>query len=586
MKKDKFPMALFLLIMALAFLLRFYRWSNCPFGYDQVQILINASKIKNGSLTLIGPQTGPASLFGGPMIYYITAMLMFLIPPPYTVVATSLTISLITGIVIYFLTKKYLSRHRSEIFFVLWVFSPFIISQNRIPWTPSLSFLAASLVFLPLLNGVKNRLSTKDILIVAIGIFLGYQSHVYDLFLFLVVFLASFLFFKPRKKLLLASTLAFCFSLLPTLIFDLRHQWLNLRGLITFLTDKTSVNLQILTSTILKNLYITIENLGRILFFPNSILLIAFSGALFFIFSIALLKTAEKRERSKILFSLFWIFAITVFFSPYRGITPEYYFLIQFPPLLYLSTNLIQIILPTNFKRTIALTIFACYSLIFVKIQYGKFPGDLNLDNQVKAANYLYELSKTTPIKKLNYDMDLVYAPGFQYLLNNLELQSQGQEVVITYPFYGGLVTAKFPPIGLWLAPPVEPDKNYLKMADYLISTPKDIFLYQDYYRQNLLESSQTFIISQRQQNLGTLLIYPPQTTNQFLADIAAQKNISPTLPSPWNHLTIKSSTGFAYLCNYRLFLLLPLESQEKLKQLDLIKYLKIISVSDQICKN
>ena len=577
-------MALFLLIMALAFLLRFYRWSNCPFGYDQVQILINASKIKNGSLTLIGPQTGPASLFGGPMIYYITAMLMFLIPPPYTVVATSLTISLITGIVIYFLTKKYLSRHRSEIFFVLWVFSPFIISQNRIPWTPSLTFLATSLVFLPLLNGVKNRLSTKDILIVAIGIFLGYQAHFSGLFLYPTIILSMFIFFKRRLRLLLASTLAFCFSLLPTLIFDLRHQWLNLRGLITFLTDKTSVNLQILILTILKNLYITIENLGRILFFPNSILLIAFSGALFFIFSIALLKTAEKRERSKILFSLFWVFAIAVFFSPYRGSTPEYYFLIQFPPLLYLLTNLIQIILPTHFKRTIALTIFACYSLIFVKIQYGKFPADLNLDNQVKAANYLYELSKTTPIKKLNYDMDLVYATGFQYLLNNLELQSQGQEVVVTYPFYGGLVTAKFPPIGLWLAPLVEPDKNYLKMAGYLISTSKDIFLYQDYYRQNLLESSQTFIATQHQQNLGILLVFSLQKSNQFLADIAAQKNTPSTLPIPWTHLTIKQSPGFAYLCNYRLFFFLPSDNLEQIELFNFLRNFQIISVDDKVC--
>ena len=582
MKKIKILLPL--LILTLAISLRLYNWHNYTFGFDQIETIESAAKIKAGKLTLVGTLSGPAPLFAGPLLYYLTALLMFLVPPPYTVIATSFIVALATGLLLFYLTQKYLPSSKTMITFVLWSFSPFLISQYRTPWTPNLSFLSASLVFFPLLNGVKNRLSTKDILIVAIGIFLGYQSHVYDLFLFLVVFLASFLFFKPRKKLLLASTLAFCFSLLPTLIFDLRHQWLNLRGLIAFLTDKTSVNLQILTSTILKNLYITIENLGRILFFPNSILLIAFSGALFFIFSIALLKTAEKRERSKILFSLFWIFAITVFFSPYRGITPEYYFLIQFPPLLYLSTNLIQIILPTNFKRTIALTIFACYSLIFVKIQYGKFPGDLNLDNQVKAANYLYELSKTTPIKKLNYDMDLVYAPGFQYLLNNLELQSQGQEVVITYPFYGGLVTAKFPPVGLWLAPPVEPEKNYLKMADYLISTPKDIFLYQDYYRQNLLESSQTFIISQHQQAIGTLLIFSLQKSNQFLADIAAQKNTPSTLPIPWTHLTIKQFPGFAYLCNYRLFFFLPSDNLEQIELFNFLRNFQIISVDDKVC--
>ncbi len=570
------------LTIGLALFLRAYHWSSYPFGFDQVLILENAAKIKAGKLTLIGPETGPAPIFTGPLMYYLTALLMFFIPSPYTVVASALTISLITGFLLYYLTQKYLKPSLSLITYGLWVVSPFLISLDRMSWVPNLSFLAAILVFFPLLGAIKNRLSFAELLIVAAGVFLGYQAHFSGLLLLPLVLLTAFIFLKRRFGLLLVSTLAFCLSLLPTLIFDLRHQWLNLNGLLSFLRSGQSINLSIILSRVLKNIYITIENLGKILFFNNNHLFVMFTGGLIFFFTLALLQA--KNKRPQIIFALFWAVAIAVFFGPYSGSTPEYYFIIQFPALLCLISILLEKILSSKLKKTVAFTVFACYTILLINNIY-RSPGGLNLGNQVKATNYLKKLSETTPIKKFNYAMEYVYFPGFQYLLKDIKLDSQGREVVIIYPYMGdNLLTAKLFPIGIWLDPRVEQDKNYLTMSDFLISTPEDIFLYQDHYRKGHLESSQAFIINRNQRNLGSLFVFPPKISNKFLPILNAQNTTTSALVSPWSNLTIQSVEGYAFTCNHKLFFFTPSNEGERPELLSFLKDVQVVAVGSENC--
>lgn len=572
-----------IIFLGLALFFRIYLWSTYPFGYDQVTILENAAKIKNGKFLLIGPQAGPAPIFTGPLIYYFIAILMFFIPPPYTIVAAIAVISFITGSVLYYLAQRYLSFPQATITFILWVFSPFIINLGRIFWNPSLSFLAAILVFFPLLKGIKERLSCFDKLVVASGVFLGYQVHFSCLFLYLLVFLTALIFFKQRcLSLLLVCSFALSLSLLPTLIFDFRHQWLNLNGLLTFLENKNSIKFYFLVNQLIKNLYITLENLGRILFFPNSSLLTVFSGGLFFILAITLL---WKNKSLKDLFVFLWIIAIPVFFTPYRESKPEYYFLIQFPALLYLLANLLQTILTTKSKQLFALISFACYTTFFVYTYYRSLEG-LNLGNLLKVANYLQTVSQTTPIKKFNYNMETVHFPGFQYLLNGIELDRQGQEVVISYPYKDkDLFTVKFSLIAIWVCPQLKKEKNYLKAADYLTSTPQNVFLYQDYYHQGFLESSQVFIVTQQQRRLGSLLVFSPPISQQIYPVLNEQKNNKTSFPFPWTYLTISQSTGYAWNCNQKLFFFLPNEEIQQKEIFNLLEEFHIVTVGSINCQ-
>jgi hypothetical protein len=568
-------------IILLAVFFRFYHWENYCFGFDQVQTLENAEKILHGKLTLIGPKGGPAALFIGPLLYYLTAAFMFFISSPLAVNASALFISFMTGLTLFFLTKRYLNSSQGLITLSLWAFSPFLINQDRIPWASNLSFLSASLVFFPLLYSFENKLRFKDIFFIAIGVFLGYQAHFAGLFLYPLILFAT-LFLKQKIKLIFASTAGLCLTILPTFLFDLRHQWLNLQGVKSLFF--TQVNPQNYLPVIVRfkvNLYITIENLGKIIFFSNSNLLIVFSGAVLFLFACFLL--AQKKQKIKVFFTLSWSIIIAILFLVYKDIPPDYYFLVQFPALIYLLTLLFEQILNTSKKRLVALAIFSVYSFFYTK--NFSTPKELTIGNQVKAIKYLKSLSQKNPIKKINYDMELVYFPGFQYLLKDFKLDPQGQEIVITYPFVKGhLVTANFFPIGIYFDQRIKQDKNYLTMPNYLISTPKDVFLYEDSYRKTYLSSNQVFIITLNQQNLGLLLVFGPQESNKFLSALSIQKNTQSFLPPPWTNLTIQLEIGYGFVCNYNLFFITPRSEAERPKLLDLLEDIQVVTVGSEVC--
>ncbi len=98
MTKHYQAILIFLGLLLLGVFFRTYQPGWNPFGFDQVQILENAQQIKQGDFTLIGPRTGPGNMFTGPLIYYLTACLMFILPSPWTIVGTSVLIAAASGV--------------------------------------------------------------------------------------------------------------------------------------------------------------------------------------------------------------------------------------------------------------------------------------------------------------------------------------------------------------------------------------------------------------------------------------------------------------------------------------------------------
>src|SRR3989344_320541 len=63
--------AVILSLLLLALGLRWYKLGELmPFTYDQGRDLLKLREISHGNLTLIGPTTGLAGIFLGPLIYY------------------------------------------------------------------------------------------------------------------------------------------------------------------------------------------------------------------------------------------------------------------------------------------------------------------------------------------------------------------------------------------------------------------------------------------------------------------------------------------------------------------------------------
>ncbi len=99
-----------LVVLVGGLLLRAYHLGNYSFDFDQVQIAENSQRILAGQPTLIGPRTGPAAMFTGPLIYYTTAFFLLVVEPPLAVAGNALFLAVVTGGLIYFLTRRYLDE--------------------------------------------------------------------------------------------------------------------------------------------------------------------------------------------------------------------------------------------------------------------------------------------------------------------------------------------------------------------------------------------------------------------------------------------------------------------------------------------
>lgn len=144
-------------IICFGLFLRTHNWRQYPFNFDQVQIANASTQILLGKPTLIGPRTGPAEMFTGPLIYYLAAVISVFVEDHIAVIIVAVFLSLVTGLTILCLGKFYFGNNEAIILTSLWAFSPFLVHIDRIPWNPNLSVLAAVLVLFPLLGKLENN---------------------------------------------------------------------------------------------------------------------------------------------------------------------------------------------------------------------------------------------------------------------------------------------------------------------------------------------------------------------------------------------------------------------------------------------
>lgn len=493
--------------------------SHYIFGFDQVQILTNAEQIAQGDLTLIGPRTGPAEMFTGPLIYYLTAILSFIVSTPWTIVAVSTVIAVITGISIYWLTKKYLSHQLALICLAIWSFSPFLIYFDRITWNPNLTLLASYLTFLPLISIIKNKKTNRlDLFFIVMGNFLGYQAHFSGLFLPVLV-IGTLLAYKiVNLKVLLASFVGVAFSLLPTVLFDIRHGWLNTKGLIKFLSDKDVVSNTPVFAKFLKSAYITLSNLGRILFFHLNKETIIFAGAVLILFCFWQIyqylfqhKSLKNFETLKI--SLIWIFLTTIAFSFYSQNPPEYYFFISLPAMIVIVSLFLSQVAHNKLNKLIIIVLLAGYTGLNLKSLTSAV--HMQLGHQINVVNDIQKFNLKNNISIITYD----YSPdvnriGIQYLIENqINFKEDGQIIHINK---NAAPSKKYGTFGLWLDPRTKRSANYLSLSDIIVETPSNISLLEDHNASKDFHNFQVFSIFKNQENTNDKLILARKITDPF----------------------------------------------------------------------
>lgn len=240
----RYRIAIFLSILAvLAFLFRFYLLpSNLFFGPEQgIDFLVVSDIVTNHKLTLIGPKTDIEGIFHGPFYYYI-ATIPFLTSRgnPLFIAGFLVFLQSLTVFLLYMLGKKLFTQRVGLIAAVLFTVSFEAIVFARWLSGQPLSIPLSCLFFLFLyifVKGNRNGLVGAAIVFGLLG-----QVEFINFLLFGGILLGVVVVFRKKFRkqkilfLFLAFLLLLVFSAGTFFIFDLRHEFLISKSMISLIT--------------------------------------------------------------------------------------------------------------------------------------------------------------------------------------------------------------------------------------------------------------------------------------------------------------------------------------------------------------
>ena len=347
-----------ILISALAVLLRLYLFEKrVSFDADQEEIAFKAKEILLGNPVLLGPKTSLGGFSIGPGFTYLWAAFAFFLkgdPISGAYLSVFLGVLFIAGI--YLIARKIFSENIGIILSFILALSVSFITWDQVPWAPSLFYLSELIVFYGVYISGKRKYGLP---LIALGLGLGFQSH-FAVFLLVLPIAIYLLVHKPifEKKEIIISFLILIVAVLPVVVFDLTHGFVNFQRLISiFYLGRGG-----LAPPITKIVTTLISNSTDALWLHFSVIL------KYLIFTFVVLPSfwgilKDKRYRSVLILSNLFLFAPFFIFLFYKSNFSEYYLMTAVVPFLILSGYIFSVI---N-NKFIILLILGVFSFLNVK---------------------------------------------------------------------------------------------------------------------------------------------------------------------------------------------------------------------------
>ncbi|MBP9699670.1 hypothetical protein KBD71_00130 [Candidatus Woesebacteria bacterium] len=510
---------------------RIYRYDLYPLQFDQIQILTHAAQIRMGDLNFVGPRTGPVEMFTGPFVYYLTAFLSFFISTPWTVVGMAVVLYILTFWVIRSLFVFYRIDKRISFFFLLfYAVSLYQVTLDRIPWNPNLMMLASTLVFVPMRQIISHKnVRILDAIFLALGVFIGYQAHFSGLFLILFVLCIGFLPVRNKKYAILAGVLGSVTTLFPTFIFDLKHQWLNLHGVMDVLKNNhgTVPTKEFFLLPFIRDIFVSLENIGKFLIPQTEQYLAIAAGIIVVLWTIQYARHHKNRETAW--FPLLWFCSINLLFFPYKGPKPEYYFLIQFPAILWMVATMLS-----HIRIPVSKLLFAIV-LSFSTIHFIGLVSTLNsqkelmIGSQVEASKVVREKLRENPDLHVAIDIQTLNRAGLNYLLKDVpEVRTQDETLNVVHLIYPANdrtpTTKRFGSLVYWEDPRRNSQEKYLLVDNVVIGSPPSLELFRDEYPSKEFDmASSQYVIFREGEKVGRLLLLVDDIDNIRRKDFLKQ---------------------------------------------------------------
>ncbi len=250
-----------IVILLFAVVVRFYDFPNrITFGPEQaISLLVSADYI-NEKFSLLGlPSTQRTTSFGHTIFYppvfnySLVPLLLIFNYDPVLITGFFAVLNLGTGILLYLLTKRILNKTIAIFATILFLFNDYMINHSMFIWSVNyLPILNLGILFLLFRSEASNSKvslltrtylkKSKNLDAFFIGLFASLSFGVEYIYLFtgIIVFILTIIFSKYRLRSGVLFFTGGILGMLPTIIFDLSHDFYHLQTLWQYLIDTIS----------------------------------------------------------------------------------------------------------------------------------------------------------------------------------------------------------------------------------------------------------------------------------------------------------------------------------------------------------
>lgn len=407
-----------------------------PFAYDNAKdslVLMQAWVFYKPPL--LGAVTSLEGLWQGPGWYYILFPLnLFFSFHPFASVLTVVALGIFTLCLFY--------KHLGKVEATLYTTSSAIITTQQTAWSPYLTSFSTAWI-LVLLKLLKKRPETKQLVFLALSTALLFHAEIAFGFVFapIILYVLVKKGIKPSPKQLMLTILAFILTFVPQLIFELRHNFLQTKGVLYFLSNFSEQTAKIqgeakngilhyseVFSQVAQNLFSSITPI----YITTSQYFVIILTLVFFI---ALYKTANNKNLNKIILTILLTTTFLFFLLPFKS----FYLVGLVPFWIYGFAQLIK--LATDRQQKIILTLFVLLALLETVLssrRYQKYSQTTNIlfAQKIAAVEKAYELTNNSPFVSYHYlpeVYDYTYQHIYQYIAH-----STSRSLPVEYSYSSG----------------------------------------------------------------------------------------------------------------------------------------------------
>ncbi len=414
-KKDY---VIILLILILASFMRLYMIEDyISFLGDEGRDVIVAREILRGEFTLLGPRSSAGDFFMGPFYYYLISPFLFL--ANYDPVGPAIMVALFgiaTVWLIYYTGQKFFNRETGIIAALLYSFSPLVLEYSRSSWNPNILPFFALLIIYLIYFVVLNNKGYWWYMLTGFLIGISLQLHYLSLILWTVVFLYIFLTAKRREiKVALVKNFivggGVLASLMPLILFEFLHGFLNSRGIISFVFgENVSSSGSSSYPAEVANIFFRI--FGRLITnFPPANNILHDSPGLIILWTVCTLIIAFAsvyilflyKSRKLVLLLSLWLFVSVFLLGFYQKEIHDYLFTFIFPLPFLLTGNMLAFILNKKnniFYKTLPVLVIAGLITVYLNDVPFKLEPNRQKEQAKKIAKFVIE---QTGNKKYNF---------------------------------------------------------------------------------------------------------------------------------------------------------------------------------------